>query len=41
MRTVTWGGLAKGTVPDFIKRPADRMAKRFGFGDVVLFYVSV
>jgi 2-polyprenyl-3-methyl-5-hydroxy-6-metoxy-1,4-benzoquinol methylase len=38
-RTVTWGGLAKGTVPAFVKNPADRLAKRFGFGDVMLFLV--
>ena len=32
----TWGGLAMGTVPSWVKRPADRLAKRLGFGDVVL-----
>jgi hypothetical protein len=32
----TWGGLAAGTVPDWIKKPADRLAKSLGFGDVVL-----
>ncbi|MBN1836913.1 MAG: class I SAM-dependent methyltransferase [Spirochaetales bacterium] len=32
----TWGGLAKGTAPGWIKRPADALAKRCGFGDVVL-----
>jgi 2-polyprenyl-3-methyl-5-hydroxy-6-metoxy-1,4-benzoquinol methylase len=36
-RIVTWGGLAVGTAPPFIKRPADRLAKRWGFGDVMLF----
>lgn len=35
-QTVTWGGLAKGTAPWFIKRPADTLAKKWGFGDVVL-----
>jgi 2-polyprenyl-3-methyl-5-hydroxy-6-metoxy-1,4-benzoquinol methylase len=35
-RTVTWGGLAKGTAPAWLKGPADRLAKRWGFGDVVL-----
>lgn len=35
-RTVTWGGLAQGTAPAFLKRPADTLAKRWGFGDVVL-----
>jgi 2-polyprenyl-3-methyl-5-hydroxy-6-metoxy-1,4-benzoquinol methylase len=35
-RTVTWGGLAVGTAPKIVKFPIDRMAKRFGFGDVVM-----
>ncbi len=39
-KMVTWGGLAKGTVPGFIKKPVDKLAKRFGFGDVVLFQVT-
>ncbi len=37
LRVVTWGGLAVGTAPPLIKRPADRLAKRWGFGDVMLF----
>jgi 2-polyprenyl-3-methyl-5-hydroxy-6-metoxy-1,4-benzoquinol methylase len=36
-KTAVWGGLAKGTVPGFIKKPVDRMAKIFRFGDVVLY----
>ena len=36
-REVTWGGLAAGTAPAWLKRPADRLAKRCGFGDVMLF----
>jgi SAM-dependent methyltransferase len=36
LETVTWGGLAKGVAPAWIKRPADVLAKRWGFGDVVL-----
>jgi len=36
-RCVTWGGLAQGTAPAFLKRPADTLAKRWGFGDVVMF----
>jgi hypothetical protein len=32
----TWGGLAKGTVPAWLKGPVDRWAKRRGHGDVVL-----
>jgi 2-polyprenyl-3-methyl-5-hydroxy-6-metoxy-1,4-benzoquinol methylase len=36
LQTVTWGGLAKGSVPGAVKRPVDYLAKRMGFGDVVL-----
>ena len=32
----TWGGIAKGAAPGFIKHPMDRMAKQFGFGDVMI-----
>jgi SAM-dependent methyltransferase len=32
----TWGGLAAGTAPAPVKYLADRAAKRFGFGDVML-----
>ena len=39
-KMVTWGGLAKGTVPDFIKKPVDKLSKIFGFGDVVLFQMT-
>jgi 2-polyprenyl-3-methyl-5-hydroxy-6-metoxy-1,4-benzoquinol methylase len=35
-QSVTWGGLAVGTAPGFIKRPVDRLAKKLGFGDVVM-----
>ncbi|MBN1409881.1 MAG: class I SAM-dependent methyltransferase [Spirochaetales bacterium] len=38
-KTVTWGGMAKGTAPSFIKRPMDYLAKKIGFGDVMLFKV--
>ena len=37
LKVVTWGGLAAGTAPPWLKRPADRLAKRWGFGDVMLF----
>lgn len=33
--TVTWGGLAAGTAPIYIKKAADRLVKYFGTGDVV------
>jgi SAM-dependent methyltransferase len=35
-KTVTWGGLAAGTAPAPIKRLFDRLAKKHGFGDVML-----
>jgi SAM-dependent methyltransferase len=35
-KIVTWGGLAAGTAPKPIKRLFDRLAKRCGFGDVML-----
>jgi SAM-dependent methyltransferase len=35
-RIVTWGGLAAGAAPPPVKALADRLAKRFGFGDVML-----
>ncbi|HCM29039.1 MAG: methyltransferase [Treponema sp. GWB1_62_6] len=35
-KIVTWGGLAAGTAPRPIKALADRAAKRFSFGDVML-----
>jgi len=35
-QSVTWGGLAVGTAPSLIKTPIDRLAKKWGFGDVVM-----
>jgi SAM-dependent methyltransferase len=35
-RVCTWGGLAAGLAPRPLKNLADRAAKQFGFGDVVL-----
>jgi SAM-dependent methyltransferase len=35
-RVRTWGGLAAGAAPRPLKNLADRAAKRFGFGDVML-----
>jgi SAM-dependent methyltransferase len=35
-KVITWGGLAAGTVPAPLKAAADRWAKRFGRGDVML-----
>jgi 2-polyprenyl-3-methyl-5-hydroxy-6-metoxy-1,4-benzoquinol methylase len=39
MKTVTWGGIAKGAAPQFIKAPLDKLAKKWGFGDVMLILV--
>jgi 2-polyprenyl-3-methyl-5-hydroxy-6-metoxy-1,4-benzoquinol methylase len=36
LKIQTWGGLAQGAAPGWLKRPADILAKRLGFGDVVL-----
>jgi SAM-dependent methyltransferase len=35
LRSVTWGGWARGLKPAFAKGPLDRLAKAWGFGDVV------
>lgn len=35
-RRITWGGLAAGTAPVAIKRLADKAAKKWGFGDVMM-----
>lgn len=40
LRSVTWGGIAKGLAPKLVKAPVDRLAKRLGFGDVMLFLVT-
>jgi len=36
----TWGGLARGLAPSWLKKPLDDGAKIFGFGDVMLFWVK-
>jgi len=35
-KVAVWGGLAKGSAPDSVKRLFDKTAKRFGFGDVMI-----
>ncbi len=35
-RSKTWGGIPHGMAPAWIKKIADRFAKRFGFGDVMV-----
>jgi 2-polyprenyl-3-methyl-5-hydroxy-6-metoxy-1,4-benzoquinol methylase len=35
---ISWGGIPAGKRPDFVKRPADRLAKTFNLGDVMLFH---
>jgi len=32
----TWGGLASGAAPQWLKKPADYLAKKLGFGDVMI-----
>ncbi|MBN2533869.1 MAG: class I SAM-dependent methyltransferase [Spirochaetales bacterium] len=39
-KTVTWGGLAAGIAPKPLKSIMDFLAKKFGFGDVMLFLVK-
>ena len=39
-KNVTWGGLAVGTAPRVVKKPMDWLAKKWGFGDVVLFLAA-
>ena len=35
-KIATWGGLAKGFAPLWLKKAVDFLAKRFGFGDVMI-----
>jgi len=35
-KTSTWGGIAAGLAPAWIKKSADFLAKRLGFGDVMI-----
>ncbi len=39
LKVKTWGGMAKGMAAWWIKWPMDRLAKIFGFGDVMLHLV--
>ncbi|AEJ61187.1 Methyltransferase type 11 [Spirochaeta thermophila DSM 6578] len=36
VRWKTWGGIAKGLAPEYLKRPLDVLAKWWGFGDVMI-----
>ena len=36
----TWGGIAKGLAPAILKSPIDRLAKVFGFGDIMILRAS-
>ena len=40
-KSLTWGGLAAGTVPDPLKKTADFLAKKLGCGDVVCILSSI
>lgn len=35
-RSKTWGGIPQGMAPRFLKKPADRLAKAMGWGDVMV-----
>lgn len=37
LKTKTWGGLAAGAAPPFLKKIFDKLAKRLGLGDVMIF----
>ena len=39
-KIITWGGLALGTAPKLLKKIMDILAKKLGFGDVMLFLVK-
>ncbi len=36
LKTGTWGGIPKGEAPEILKKIMDKMAKKFGFGDVMI-----
>jgi SAM-dependent methyltransferase len=37
LKQISWGGIPAGKRPDCLKKPADRLAKFFNVGDVMLF----
>lgn len=37
---ISWGGIPRGNKPDYIKKPADKLAKYFNIGDVMLFHCT-
>ena len=40
IKQLSWGGIPAGKRPGVIKKPADRLAKFFNVGDVMLFYCT-
>jgi len=36
IRIKTWGGIGRGIAPNWVKKPADALAKKLGFGDVMV-----
>jgi 2-polyprenyl-3-methyl-5-hydroxy-6-metoxy-1,4-benzoquinol methylase len=40
LKQISWGGIPAGKRPGYVKRPADRLAKLFNLGDVMLFHCS-
>jgi 2-polyprenyl-3-methyl-5-hydroxy-6-metoxy-1,4-benzoquinol methylase len=40
LKQISWGGIPVGKRPACLKKPADRLAKRFNLGDVMLFHCT-
>ena len=40
IKQLSWGGIPVGKKPDYIKHPADKLAKFFNIGDVMLFHCT-
>lgn len=41
LKQISWGGIPIGKRPNFIKKPADRVAKLLNRGDVMLFHCTI
>lgn len=41
IKQISWGGIPQGKRPNFIKRPADKIAKFLNIGDVMLFHCKL
>jgi 2-polyprenyl-3-methyl-5-hydroxy-6-metoxy-1,4-benzoquinol methylase len=40
VKQLSWGGIPRGNKPDYIKKPADKLAKFLNIGDVMLFHCT-